>query len=576
MRTFTGVGSTPLSGVGTARWYRPEADLTLPDRPDPSGVDPDAELARFESARDAAREALRLARDRAAERVGEEEAAVFEAHEQFLDDPELVGDVEDAIADGTPAEHAVSDRFAAAIERFEALDGQMAERADDLRDVRDRLLRVLLDAGADADDGTALADLGGLPAGTVLLAERLTPSDTAELDPDAVAGIATVEGGRTAHAAIIARSLSIPAVVGVGEPLREIDDGAELLVDGTDGRVVVDPDAEARAAAGGDAASAVPDRVSTADGRRIEVAANVGSEAEIGPTTERGADGIGLFRTEFLFYDREAPPSEDEQYEAVTAALSAFPDDRVVVRTLDVGGDKRVPYLDLPNETNPFLGRRGVRLSLDEHRDLFETQLRALLRAAASEHGDGLAVMFPLVSRIEEVEAAVSAVESVAADLAAAGVEHAVPELGAMIETPAAVFLADRLADRLDFLSVGTNDLTQYVMAADRENDGVADYHDPLHPAALRAIDRTASAAAGTDAWVGMCGEMAGDPALAELLVGLGLDELSMSAVTVPAVKERITEIDSADARELADEALACETRAEVRELLDLDAADAA
>ncbi|EMA64284.1 phosphoenolpyruvate--protein phosphotransferase [Halorubrum lipolyticum] len=574
MKTLTGVGSTPLSGVGTARWYRPEAGLTLPERPDPSAVDPDAELARFADARDAAREAIRDARDRAAERVGEEEAAVFEAHEQFLDDPELVGDIEAAVEDGTPAEHAVRDRFAAAIDQFEALDGPMAERADDLRDVRDRLLRVLLDVDS-------LVDVRDLPDGTVLLAERLTPSDTAELDPDAVAGIATVAGGRTAHAAIIARSLSIPAVVGVGESLRDIEDGTELLVDGEGGRVVADPDAETRAAAEGEATSAVTERVSTADGRPVEVAANVGSEAELGPASERGADGIGLFRTEFLFLDREAPPSEDEQYEAVTAALAAFPDDRVVVRTLDVGGDKRVPYLDLPDEANPFLGRRGIRLSLDEHCDLFETQLRALLRAAASDgdadgaddaddaDGEGLAVMFPLVSQIEEVEAAVSAVESVAADLDAEGVDHAVPELGAMVETPAAVFLADRLADRLDFLSIGTNDLAQYVMAADRENDGVAAYHDPLHPAVLRAIDRTASAAEETDAWVGMCGEMAGDPAFTELLVGLGLDELSMSAVTVPAVKERVREVDSADARDLAERALACETRAEVRELLD-------
>jgi phosphotransferase system enzyme I (PtsI) len=441
----------------------------------------------------------------------------------------------------------------------------MAERADDLRDVRDRLLRSLLNV-----DG--LTDLGDLPDGTVLLAERLTPSDTAELDPDAVAAIATVAGGRTAHAAIIARSLSIPAVVGVGESLRDIADGDALLVDGTDGRVVVDPDPAERAAADADEAAAIAERVATADGRSVEVAANVGSEAELAPAADRGADGIGLFRTEFLFLDREAPPSEDEQYEAVTAALSAFPDDRVVVRTLDVGGDKRVPYLDLPSETNPFLGRRGIRLSLDEHRDLFETQLRALLRAAASDDGDGLAVMFPLVSRLEEVDAALDAVESAAADLDAAGVDHAVPELGAMVETPAAAFLADRLAERLDFLSVGTNDLAQYVMAADRENDGVADYHDPLHPAVLRAIDRTASAAAETDAWVGMCGEMAGDPALTELLVGLGLDELSMSAVTVPAVKERIRAVDSAAARALAEEALACETRAEVRDALGLDA----
>jgi len=441
------------------------------------------------------------------------------------------------------------------------MDGRMAERADDLRDIRDRLLRALLDVET--------IDLSTLPDGTVLLAERLTPSDTAELDPDAVAAIATVTGGRTSHAAIIARSLSIPAVVGVGEELTEIEEGAELLVDGEAGTVIVDPDADDRESAGGLDAEVIEEAVSTADKQPIEVAANVGSEGEVDAAVGRGADGIGLFRTEFLFLDREAPPDEAEQYEAITAALAAFPDDRVVVRTLDIGGDKDVPYLDLPSETNPFLGQRGIRLSLGAHSDLFETHLRALLRAAGTEYGDDLAVMFPMVSRIEEVEAAIDRVEGVAADLASEGVEHAVPALGAMIETPAAAAMADALADRLEFLSIGTNDLTQYVMAVDRENDAVADYHDPLHPAVLRTIDRTVSAAEGTDAWVGMCGEMAGDPELTELLIGLGLDELSMSAVTVPAVKGQVQQTATDTARELADEVLACETRAEVQAVLD-------
>ncbi|TQQ83824.1 phosphoenolpyruvate--protein phosphotransferase [Halonotius terrestris] len=558
---LSGIGSTPLSGVGTARWYRPESDLTLPEKPDPSEVDSDAEQERFETAQTTAREQIEQARQQAAERVGEDEAAVFEAHLQFLDDPQLVGDIESAMSEGTPAEHAVSDRFEEAIAQFEGMDGRMAERADDLRDIRDRLLRVLLDVET--------VDLSALPAGTVLLAERLTPSDTAGLDPDSVAGIATVTGGRTSHAAIIARSLAIPAVVGVGEVLNEIEEGADVLVNGDAGTVVVDPDEGERAAAGGVDAPVVEERVATADGKRIEVAANVGGEAELEPAAARGADGIGLFRTEFLFLDREAPPDESEQYEAITAALAAFPDDRVVVRTLDIGGDKAVPYLDLPDETNPFLGQRGIRLSLGTHSDLFETHLRALLRVAASEHGDELAVMFPMVTQIEEVESAIERVESVADDLESEGIDYAVPELGVMIETPAASYLADALAERLDFLSIGTNDLTQYVMAVDRENDAVADYHDPLHPAVLRAVDRTVSAAEGRDAWVGMCGEMAGDPDLTELLVGLGLDELSMSAVTVPAVKQQVQQTATDTARELAAEVLACETRAEVQTVLD-------
>ncbi|TKX71352.1 phosphoenolpyruvate--protein phosphotransferase [Halorubrum sp. SP9] len=568
MRTFDGVGSTPRSGVGTARWYRPDADLTLPDRPDPESVDVHAELDRYEAARDAVREALRDARDRTAERVGEEEAAVFEAHEGFLDDPTIVEDVEAAVREGTPAAHAVADRFDEAVSQFEGMEGRMAERADDLRDVRDRLLRALLNRES---GGSTAADLAALPEGTVLLAERLTPSDTAALDPDAVAGIATVEGGRTSHAAIIARSLAIPAVVGVGEALESVADGETVLVDGEAGEVVVDPDEARRDTVREAGPDAIRERVETADGRPVEVAANVGGEAELGPATERGADGIGLFRSEFLFVDREAPPSEAEQYEAVRASLSAFPDDRVVVRTLDVGGDKPIPYLELPDEPNPFLGRRGIRLSLDEHDDLFETQLRALLRAAATDAGDGLAVMFPLVTRVEEVERAVATVESVADDLASEGVDHAVPELGAMVETPAAAFLADALAERLDFLSVGTNDLAGYVMAADRGNDAVAEYHDPLHPAVLRALDRTTAAVEGTDAWAGMCGEMAGDPALTELLVGLGFDELSMSAVTVPDVKRRIRGVDADAAASLAADAVACETRSEVLDVLGLD-----
>ena len=573
MRTLGGVGSTPRAGVGTARWYRPDADLALPDRPDPASVDVDAELDRYEAARDAVRSALREARDRTAERAGEAEAAVFEAHESFLDDPTIAEDVEAAIAGGTPAPHAVADRFDEAVSQFEGMEGRMAERADDLRDVRDRLLRALLGDDDGGDGDTTAADLSALPDGTVLLAERLTPSDTAALDPDAVAGIATVAGGRTSHAAIIARSLAIPAVVGVGADLESVAGGVTVLVDGEAGEVLVDPDAERRAAVRDANPDAIRERVATTDGRPVEVAANVGGEAELEPAVERGADGVGLFRTEFLFVDREAPPSEDEQYEAITAALSAFddPDDRVVVRTLDVGGDKPVPYLDLPDEENPFLGRRGIRPSLDEHADLFETQLRALLRAAATADGDGLAVMFPLVTRVEEIERAVDAVESVADDLASEGVAHAVPELGAMVETPAAAFLADALAARLDFLSVGTNDLAQYVMAADRGNDAVADYHDPLHPAVLRALDRTTTAVEGSDAWVGICGEMAGDPALTPLLVGLGFDELSMSAVTVPDVKRRVRGVDADAARSLAADALACETRGEVLAVLGLD-----
>ncbi|WP_336338615.1 phosphoenolpyruvate--protein phosphotransferase [Haloarcula brevis] len=556
-RTLDGTGATPRSGVGSVVWYG--RDISLPDLE--GEVDPDAEAERFADAVETARDELEAEREATAERVGEDEAAVFDAHIQFLEDPTIEDAVETSIGDGADAANAVDAAFGEHIEQFEGMDGRMAERADDLRDVRDRLLRLLTDGER--------VDLGDLPEGSVVLAERLTPSDTAQLDPERVAGFATVTGGRTSHAAIFARSLALPAVVGVGDALETVTDGDEVVVDGDSGQVLVGPDdAEREAAATGAGAAIVERSVETTDGRHVEVAANVGRPAELDPAAERGADGVGLYRTEFLFLDREASPSEDEQYEAVREALDTFPDGRVVVRTLDIGGDKRIPYLDLPEEENPFLGERGIRRSLAPDSDLFATQLRALLRAGADGAGD-LAIMFPLVATVEELDAALDALDAAAADLDDRDAAAADPEVGVMIETPSAVFMADELAARVDFLSIGTNDLTQYVMAADRENERVGDLHDPTHPGVLRAIHRTVRAAHAEDAWVGMCGEMAGDPDLTELLVGLGLDELSMSAVTIPEVKTAVSDTEYSTASERADRARLAATRSEVHLTLD-------
>ncbi len=559
-RTFEGTGATPLAGVGTARWYDPTAETSLEEPPPADTVDADDERDRFESARDRAREELTTERDRTAEHVGEEEAAVFDAHRQFLDDPQITDAVEDGIDDGLPAEHAVDRAFADPIDQFAEMEGRMAERADDLRDVRNRLLRLLTDGER--------VDLASLPTGTVVLAERLTPSETAQLDPDRVAGFATVLGGRTSHAAIFARSLAIPAVVGVGGDLHEIDADTDVVVDGEAGTVIVEPTTEERKRAQCDRRVDVrDDPVATADGRPIEVAANVGTIAELEGAVAQGADGIGLFRTEFLFLDRAEPPTEDEQVDVYREALAAFPDGRVVVRTLDVGGDKPIPYLDQPESENPFLGQRGIRRSLGPDADLFETQLRALLRAGADQAGI-LSVMFPMVATVPELEAALETVDSITADLEADGVPVERPELGLMIETPSAALLAGELAERVDFLSIGTNDLTQYVMAAARENDRVAALHDPREPAVLRAIEMTVAGAAEGDAWVGMCGEMAGDPDLTRLLVGLGLDEVSMSAVTIPEVKAAVTEVETGEAEAIADRATAAPTRAAVEDAL--------
>jgi phosphotransferase system enzyme I (PtsI) len=560
-RRLQGEGATPLSGVGRVVWYRPETDVDLPDPPE-TGVDAAAELGRFHEAREAARTELEREREETRERVGESEAEVFGAHLQFLSDPQIEEGVEESVERGLPAPHAVREAFAGPIEQFESMDGRMAERADDLRDVRDRLLRLLT--------GGERVDLRALPEGSVVLAERLTPSDTAQLDADVVAGFVTATGGRTSHAAIFARSLALPAVVGVGDALYGVNEGEEVLVDGETGEVVIDPTEETKASAtGGFDAPVRSEPVTTSDGVGIEVAANVGRPAEIDAAVERGADGVGLYRSEFLFVDRESPPTEDEQYEAYRDALDAFPDGRVVVRTLDVGGDKPVPYLELPEEENPFLGDRGIRRSLGADADLFETQLRALLRAATDGAGR-LAVMLPLVSTVEEVQEARSRLDAVAAGLGEEGTAHAEPEFGVMIETPAAVFMRTDLAREVDFFSIGTNDLAQYVMAAARGNERVAELRDFRQPAVLRAIRETVRAADGEDCWVGMCGEMAGDPELTELLVGLGLDELSMSAVTVPAVKDRVVNVDTGAAAALATDVAGASTRAEVLDRLGL------
>ena len=559
-RRLSGVGATRAAGVGTAVRYA--SGPALGDPPAADDVDVDAETERFEAAREAVHEAIDAERDRVADRVGESEAAVFDAHRQFLDDPQVTDAVGEAIESGLPAEHAVDRAFEEFVERFEGMEGRTAERADDLRDVRDRLLRRLV--GIERDD---LADL---PAGSVVLADRLTPSDTARLDPDRVAGVATVAGGRTAHAAIFARALGLPAVVGVGEGLREVAAGETVLVDGAEGTVVVDPDATIREAAGGDDVAVRTEPVTTADGTPIEVAANVGTASDLDAAVGYGADGIGLFRTEFLFLDRAAPPDEAEQYEAYRDAVAAFPDGRVVVRTLDVGGDKLVDghAPDRPAEAAAFLGERGIRRSLGPDADRFETQLRALLRAAATEPGGRLSVLVPLVSTVEEVVAARETMASVAAELASAGEPHAVPAFGAMVETPAAALLADELVEYVDFLSVGSNDLTQYVMAAERGNRRVAEYADPRHPAVLRAIDAAVTATAGTDVWVGLCGEMASDPDLTELLVGLGIDELSVSPPAVPRVKRAVSEVTVEAARATAERALAAATSDEVQDAL--------
>ncbi|MDY6774362.1 MAG: phosphoenolpyruvate--protein phosphotransferase, partial [Candidatus Nanohaloarchaea archaeon] len=432
--TLDGTGVTRRKGHGTVFWYRPREEVEYEEAEE---VDAEEEMERFREAKQQAEEELQAMVEEAGERIGEDEAEIFEA------DPQIAGSVEEEVEAGKSAEQAVEDGFEEPIQRLANTEGGViSERADDLRDIRDRLLRILT--------GTEHPDLSHLEDGTVLVAERLTPSDTSQLDPDSVAGFVTGKGGKTSHAAIIAKSLGIPAVVGAGERIDEVPDGAEVVVDAAAGKVIVNPDEEDVKGSGEtEEADVIEEAVATADDRDIEVAANVGNETEIGNAVEKGADGIGLFRTEFMFLNRDEPPTEEEHLDVYRAAVEEFPDDRVIVRTIDIGGDKPVPYLDRPEEDNPFLGDRGLRFSLGEGRDLFETQVRALLRAASA--GD-IHVMFPLVSSIEELREAKEFIGEVEDGLEDEGVEHGELSVGIMVETPASVLRADDFAEEADFM----------------------------------------------------------------------------------------------------------------------------
>lgn len=548
-----GTGITSRKGVGESYIYSPEE----PEVEEETDKSPEEEKQRFHDAIEEAEEQLHEEAEQTEEKAGEDDAEIFEAQVQFLKDPQIEENVKENIGDGMSAEKAVKEGFGDPIDQLESQDGRIGERADDLRDVRDRVIRIL--SGGEKE---ALEDI---PEGSVLVAERLTPSDTSDLDREMVEGIVTAEGSRTAHAAILARSMRIPAVIGAGD-ISGIEEGDRLLVDAESGKTVVDPAEDRVEDIETQNFEVIEQRVETEDGEEIGVAANVANPGEVEKAVDQGADGIGLYRTEFMFLDREDPPGEDEHLEHYTQALEKF-EERVIVRTLDIGGDKEVPYLDLDRGENPFLGPRGIRLAFNEGEELFRTQMRALLRAASGENGDRLAVMFPLVSSVKEVEDALSLIEELEEELEEEGQEYDRPEIGVMVETPSAVEIAGELAKRVGFLSIGTNDLTQYTMAASRTDSRVADLQDPLYPSVLRSIRETVEKGHGNGAWVGMCGEMAGNPELTELLVSIGIDELSMASGVVPEVKGSVQ--DSSTGYQVED-VLQAATREEVREKLDL------
>jgi phosphocarrier protein FPr len=542
---LTGIPASPGIAIGPVRRLRaPE-----PEVPDEPAGTPDEERARLEAARAGAREELEAARATVTARGGAAEAEIFTAHALLLDDVAITGPAERRIGEGMSAARAWRDGAAEAAAAFRALDDPyLRERAVDVEDVARRVLARL--AGVTATPA--------LEAAGIVIADELTPGDAAGLDPELARAIATARGGATAHAAILARALGIPAVVGIGPALLAVADGTPLILDGAAGTVDVDPgeDAvaeqqarrEAEEARRRELLAAAAEPGAFADGRRVEVFANVGSPAEARLAPGQGAEGVGLLRTEFLFLDRATPPTEDEQVAVLTEIAEALGGRPVVVRTLDAGADKPLPFLRQDPEDNPFLGRRGIRLSLAEP-DLFRTQLRAILRVAERHP---LKVMFPMVATVREVRAARGLLDEERAALGSA----AELEVGVMVEVPALALQADAFAREVDFFSVGTNDLAQYAMAAERGNAGVAELLGGSLAPVLALIAAVTEAAEAHGRWVGVCGELAGEPEAAVLLAGLGVRELSMAASRIPAVKAALRATDAEAAAAAAREAL--------------------
>ena len=504
--------------------------------------DIEAEKAKLDSALKASHTQLEAVKAKAEESMGADKAAVFEAHITLLDDPEFTGamalEIENNSINAMKAVENVTNTFVMIFESME--DAYMRERAADIKDVSKRIISNLAGRGGD--------DFAITEENTVVVAHDLTPSDTAQLDRTKVSGFITNIGGRTSHAAIMARTLEIPAVLGLGDITECVKNGDKIIVDGLTGDVIINPSEEVIAeyeakkakfqAEQEELKKLIEVKTVTKAGKRVEVCGNIGKASDVDQVIANGGDGVGLFRTEFLYMDRDQAPTEEEQYEAYKHVLEKI-SGPVVIRTLDIGGDKTLPYLPLPQEMNPFLGYRAIRLCLDR-KEIFKVQLRALLRA--SVYGD-LRVMFPMISGIQEFEQAKAVVEECKAELTAEGKKFSdTIQWGIMVEIPAAAVMADELAKHVDFFSIGTNDLIQYTLAADRMSEKVSYLYNPMHPAVLRLIKMTIDGAHSQGKWCGMCGEMAGDETAIPTLVEYGLDEFSMSATSILNAKKLIME----------------------------------
>ncbi|MCX2455454.1 phosphoenolpyruvate--protein phosphotransferase [Lacticaseibacillus nasuensis] len=549
-------GIAASDGVATAKAYM----LVQPDLSFSQSKiqDPDQEIQRLHTALDQSNSELKLIRDKAVETLGEDEAQVFDAHMMILSDPEFTGAIETKIKDdkdnAEAALKSVSDMF---IATFEAMTDNpyMQERAADVRDVSTRVLAHLL--------GRPLPNPALIDEEVIVVAHDLTPSDTAQLNKKYVKAFVTDIGGRTAHSAIMARSLEIPAVVGTQTITQDVKADEMLTVSGLTGEVTVDPTPEQIEQAKAEEKAYTEQKAEwatlktaasvTADGKHFEVSANIGTPKDLDGVLANGAEGVGLYRTEFLYMDSAELPTEDDQFKAYKQVLETMNPKPVVVRTMDIGGDKHLPYLPLPEEQNPFLGYRAIRISLDRQ-DIFRTQLRALLRASAFGN---LRIMFPMIATIQEFEQAKQVFLEEKDKLIKDGVKVSDSiQLGIMIEIPAAAVLADQFAKRVDFFSIGTNDLIQYSMAADRGNEHVSYLYQPYNPSILRLVKHVIDSAHKEGKWAGMCGEAAGDPIMVPLLVGMGLDEFSMSATSVLKVRSLMKKLSTTEMAKLSERAI--------------------
>jgi phosphoenolpyruvate-protein phosphotransferase (PTS system enzyme I) len=561
---FQGAGVSPGIGRGAIHVVRDDLDDVARYHIEPSQIA--HEIGRFEAALIQTRMQILEMQQKIAESIGAKDAGIFDAHLLVVEDRTLIDEVLRKLqADLCNVEWVFQEVATNYIETLGKIDDPyLRERALDIHDVMKRVIRNL--------QGKSPKPLLALTEPHVLVAHNLTPSDTATMNKERVLGIATDLGSRTSHTAILARSLNIPAVVGLHNVTEKLETGQHVLVDGTNGLVIVDPTAETLAYYGELESRRIKvvaklrelreTKSTTRDGRHIVLSANIELPDDVEAVAANGAEGIGLYRTEFLYLNRRSLPTEDEQYEVYRKVAERVAPNPLIIRTFDLGGDKLAPgAVEISDELNPFLGWRAIRFCL-ENTDIFKTQLRAILRASTVGN---VKIMFPMISGLDELRRAMSILHECSDELRAAKTPLGdAIECGAMIEIPSAAISADILAREVDFFSIGTNDLIQYAIAVDRMNERIAHLYEPTHPAVLRLLKMIADAAHANDIWVGVCGEMAGDIALVPLLLGLGMDELSAAATLVPRVKRAVQSLTMAESRELVDQVLQLQTPSEV------------